>query len=316
MRIVVTDPIHEAGLEQLRAAGHEVIEATAAEPADLPAVLSGADAIVVRSGTIVTADLLDQLDELAVIARAGIGVDNIDLEAATEAGVLVVNAPTGGVDAVTEHTLTLVFALMRRLPHVDREMHTGAWPKPTYEASAVRDATMGVVGLGRIGRSVAAVADSLGMPLVGYDPYVADGALADIPIDVASFEACLSAADVVTVHTPLTDETAHLVDAEALSTLGPGYLVNCARGGIVDETALIEALEDGPLRGAALDVFETEPLPADDPLRDREDVILTPHIGATSDAAQRTIAEEVAEQLIAIDRDETPTHPVNDPPSV
>lgn len=315
MRIVVTDPIHEAGLEQLRAAGHEVIEAPAADPADLPAVLSGADAIVVRSGTVVTEDLLDHLDELAVVARAGIGVDNIDLEAATEAGVLVVNAPTGGVDAVTEHTLALMFALMRRLPQVDREMHTGAWPKPTYQASAVREATLGVVGLGRIGRAVAEVVDSLGMAVVGYDPYVDESALADIHIDVTGFEACLEAADVVTLHTPLTDETAQLLDAEALSTLGSGYLVNCARGGIVDEAALIEALEDGALRGAALDVFETEPLPADDPLRDREDVILTPHIGATSDAAQRTIAEEVAEQLIAIDRGETPRHPVNDPSS-
>lgn len=313
MRVVVCDPIHEVGLDALRNAGMDLELASEYDETDLDAAIARAEALIVRSGTTVTAARIEAADELQVIARAGIGVDNIDLEAASDAGVQVVNAPTGGVGAVTEHTIALAYALVRELAWTDRQTRDGEWPKGEYDGDELRGSTLGIIGLGNIGQSVAKRAAQLGLDIVGYDPYVSDEVVEELEIARCDFETCFDLADIVTVHTPLTPETEGLVDATAFEHLGNGYLINCSRGGVVDEDALVESLESGQLAGAAVDVYEEEPIDADHPLAACERTLLTPHIAGTSDRAQRTIATSVAEQIIAVTRGDAVEHPVNEP---
>lgn len=313
MRIVVTDPIHEAGLNRLKRAGFAVEQAsefTAEARAD---AIRQAEALVVRSGTEITATVLESAPYLEIIARAGIGVDNIDLDAANDHGVLVVNAPTGGVDAVVEHTMALAYAMARELPWTDRMTRRGDWPKASYNGSELAAMTLGIIGLGRIGRSVSRSAERLGVDTVGYDPYVDQTDLDDLSIERLDLHSCARRADIVTVHVPLTSETDRLIDASFLANLEGGYLINCSRGGVVDEAALVDALEDETLAGAAVDVFDAEPVEADHPLATHERTLLTPHVAGTSDRAQRVIAESVADQLIAFDSGEPVDHPVNEP---
>ncbi|MFW6152985.1 MAG: hydroxyacid dehydrogenase [Halobacteriota archaeon] len=310
MRVLVTDPIDEIGIDRLREAGFTVDLAFDLDDGALEPALSGADALVVRSATTVSGEVLDAVDELRIIARAGIGVDNIDVEAATRNGVQVVNAPTGGVDAVAEHTIALAYALVREIPRLDRQTRDGDWPKGSYAGNELVEQTLGIIGIGRIGSAVAETASALGLDIVGYDPHIVED---DLDIELVDFDTCLRRADIVTVHAPLTEATAGMIDASALATLGDGYVINCARGGIIDETALVEALETGSLRGAALDVFEDEPISSDDPLCGNDRTILTPHVAGSSDRAQRTIAREVADQVIDALEGRPVEHPVNDP---
>lgn len=312
MRVVVCDPIHEAGIKELEAAGMDLEQAAEYDESDLDAAIARANALIVRSGTSVTAERIEAADELQIIARAGIGVDNIDLEAATKTGVQVVNAPTGGVGAVTEHTTAMAYAMIRELPWTDRRTKAGEWPKGTYDGSELRGSTLGIVGLGNIGQSVAKRAITLDVEVIGYDPYVRQAVVDDLGIDLVSLDSCFEQADIVTVHTPLTPETEGLIDEEILDNLEDGYLINCSRGGVVDEEALVEALSSGHIAGAAIDVFADEPLEADHPLTDCERVLLTPHVAGTSDRAQQTIAESVARQIIAVAAGEAVDHPVNE----
>lgn len=313
MRIVIADPIHSAGIERLEAAGHTVVDATDASPSALEDVLVGARALVVRSATPVTADLLSSASELEVVARAGIGVDTIDIEAATTAGVLVVNAPTGGVEAVADHTMALCHAIVRELPWTDRATRRGEWPKDVFTGGELAETTLGIVGLGRIGRTVARRGADRGMTLVGTDPAVDAGDLTDLDIELESLHGCASEADVLTVHTPLVPETEGLIDEGVFDRLDGGALINCARGGVVDEAALIAALDDGRVDAAAIDVFADEPIGAEHPLAGRERTLLTPHVAGTSERAQRQIAREVATQLEAVAAGEPVEHPVNEP---
>lgn len=313
MHVVITDPIDRVGIDRLEAAGFTVEDATHLQGDRLDARIAAANALIVRSATTVSADRIAAASDLEVIARAGIGVDNIDIDAATTHGVAVVNAPTGGVNAVAEHTIAMAYALVRELPWTDRETRAGGWPKAEYEGSELVALTLGIVGVGRIGRAVARKAAALGVGVVGHDPHVDQAELGDLEIDLVSLEECLDRADIVTVHTPLTDGTVGLIDRAALNHLTDGYLINCARGGIVDESALVTALEDGTLSGAALDVFAREPLEADEPVTRPERLLLTPHVAGSSDQARRTIAESVADQLIAINAGDPPTHLINEP---
>lgn len=313
MRVVVCDPIHEVGLETLRAAGMDLELADQYNEDEIDEAISDADALVVRSATTVSADRIESAEDLQVIARAGIGVDNIDLEAATDAGIQVVNAPTGGIGAVTEHTIALAYALVRELPWTDRRTRNGEWPKSEYAGSELRDRTLGIIGLGNIGQSVAERATRLGLSVIGYDPYVNDDVIEELGITRGHFDACFEQADIVTIHTPLTPETEGLVDAAALDKLKDGYLINCSRGGVVDEEALVDVLSDGYLAGAAVDVFEDEPIDADHPLTNCDRAILTPHVAGSSDRAKRTIATSVAEQIIALAQGNPVDHPVNEP---
>ncbi|WP_435078203.1 phosphoglycerate dehydrogenase [Halococcus sp. AFM35] len=299
MKVLVTDPIAEPGIERLREAGHTVETAYDAEGEALLETVADANALVVRSGTDVTAELLDAAPDLAIVGRAGIGVDNIDIDAATEQGVIVANAPEGNVRAAAEHTVAMTFAAARSIPQAHARLKTGEWAKGDYLGTELNGATLGIVGFGRVGQEVAKKLDGLGMDLVAYDPYISEERAANLGAELVELDDCLARADVLTMHTPLTPETEALVGEEELDRLGDGYLINCARGGVVDEAALAAAVDDGTLAGAAIDVFADEPLDADSPLLRVDDVVVTPHLGASTHAAQENVATDIADQVLS-----------------
>ncbi|MFB6146104.1 MAG: phosphoglycerate dehydrogenase [Halobacteriaceae archaeon] len=313
MKVLVTDPIADAGIETLREAGQDVETAYDVEGAALHDRAADANALVVRSGTDVTRALFEAADDLVIVGRAGIGVDNIDVEAATEHGVVVANAPEGNVRAAAEHTVAMLFATARSIPQAHARLRDGEWAKDAFLGTELNGKALGVVGLGRVGQEVARRLASLGMDLVAYDPYIGEERADQLGAELVDLETCLERADVLTVHAKLTDETRGLIGAEELARLEGGYLVNCARGGIVDEAALAEAVEDGLLRGAALDVFASEPIDPDNPLLDVEDVVVTPHLGASTRAAQEHVAVTTAEQVLAAFRGEPVANALNAP---
>lgn len=299
MHVLVTDPIEDIGLERLREAGHEVRTAYDLDQEELHDAVGDAQALIVRSGTEVTRSLIEAAPELVIVGRAGIGTDNIDHEAATDHGVIVANAPEGNVRAAAEHTIAMAFAVARSIPQAHDRLKHGDWAKDEFVGMEVNGKTLGIVGLGRVGQEVARRFSDLGMDLVCYDPYISAERAEQFGAELVDLGPCLERADLLTVHVPLTKETADLIGPAELAQLHDGYLVNCARGGVVDETALAEAVADGPLRGAALDVFAEEPLAPDSPLLDVEDIIVTPHLGASTEAAQENVATSIAEQVIA-----------------
>ncbi|WP_049902263.1 phosphoglycerate dehydrogenase [Halococcus agarilyticus] len=299
MKVLVTDPIAEPGLDRLREAGHTVETAYDIEGDALHAAVADANALVVRSGTDVTEELFAAAEELMIVGRAGIGVDNIDIDAATEAGVIVANAPEGNVRAAAEHTVAMTFAAARSIPQAHARLKAGEWAKGDYLGTELNGATLGIVGFGRVGQEVAKKLDGLGMNLVAYDPYISEERAANLGAELVELDECLASADVLTLHTPLTPETENLIGEDELAALDGGYLVNCARGGVVDESALAAAVGDGPLAGAAIDVYAEEPLSPDSPLLDVEDVIVTPHLGASTYAAQENVATSIADQVLA-----------------
>ena len=299
MKVLVTDPISEAGLDALREAGHEVVTDYEAEGEALLEAVADANALVVRSGTEVTRPVLEAADDLLIVGRAGIGVDNIDIDAATDEGVIVANAPEGNVRAAAEHTVAMAFAAARSIPQAHARLRGGEWAKGEFLGTELNGKTLGVVGLGRVGQEVAKKLDSLGMEPVAYDPYISEERADQLGAELADLDGVLEAADVLTIHTPLTPETENLIGEAELAEMEGGYVVNCARGGIVDEPALAAAVADGPLEGAALDVFAEEPLSADSPLLDVDDAIVTPHLGASTEAAQENVAVSTAEQVVA-----------------
>jgi len=298
-RILISDPIEESGLELLRASGAEVHMVSAEEKERLAEVLPGYDALVVRSGTTVTAELLAAGRDLKVVGRAGIGVDNVDVAAATERGILVVNAPTANVLSATEHTFALILALARRVPAAHASVSGGHWERKKFVGVELQGKTLGVIGFGRIGQRVAARARAFEMPVVAFDPFLDPAMARRLEVELLSLDDLLARADVVTLHTPLTDKTRNLLGAAQLAKMKPGaLLVNCGRGGVVDEAALLAALDSVPLGGAALDVFAQEP-PADYALMQHPKVVATPHIGAQTREAQERIATETARMVIA-----------------
>ena len=300
MRVLITDPIADAGIERLRAAGHEVETAYRLSPAELQAAVADAHALIVRSGTTVTESVIAAAPELVIVGRAGVGVDNIDTEAATDHGVIVANAPEGNVRAAAEHTVGMTFATARSIPRANNRLKAGEWTKGEFLGTELNDKTLGVVGLGRVGQEVTKRLCALGMDAVAFDPYISEERAAQVGAElVGSLERCLDQADVTTIHTPLTDETANMIGADELARLDGGYLVNCARGGIVDEAALAAAVAEGGLNGAAVDVFAEEPVAADNPLLAVDDVIVTPHLGASTVAAQESVAVSTAEHVLA-----------------
>ncbi len=299
MKVLVTDPIADAGLDVLRDAGHEVETAYEVSGDDLLEAVSDANALVVRSGTEVTEAVFEAAPELVIVGRAGIGVDNIDIDAATDHGVIVANAPEGNVRAAAEHTVAMAFATARSIPQAHIRLKGGDWAKGDYLGTEVNGKTLGVVGLGRVGQEVAKKCASLGMDIVAFDPYISEERADQLGAELVDLDGCLDRADFLTVHVPLTDETAGMIGERELAQLEGGYVVNCARGGVVDETALAEAVEDGVLAGAAVDVFAEEPVSQDNPLLAVEDVVVTPHLGASTEAAQENVATSTAEQVVA-----------------
>ena len=314
MKVLVTDPVADAGLDRLREEGYEVETAYDAEGDALFAAVSDAHALIVRSGTDVSRELFEAAPELIIVGRAGIGVDNIDIDAATDHGVIVANAPEGNVRAAAEHTVAMTFAAARSIPQAHGRLKAGEWAKGEYLGTEVNNKTLAVIGLGRVGQEVAKRLDSLGMDLVVYDPYVSEERADRLGATlVDDLHDALGRADFVTIHTPLLPETEGMIGEDELAQLDGGYLINCARGGIVDEDALAAAVEDGVLAGAALDSFAEEPLPADSPLLAAEDVVVTPHLGASTEAAQENVAVDTAEAVIAAFNEEPVLTALNAP---
>jgi D-3-phosphoglycerate dehydrogenase / 2-oxoglutarate reductase len=298
IRILVSDDVSDSGLQPLRDAGFLVEKKTGLPPAKLGEELSGSAGLIVRSETRVTEALLEAADTLRVIGRAGVGVDNIDVPAATARGIVVMNAPDGNTITTAEHTIALLVALARRVPQANSSLKSGKWERKNFIGTELQGKTLGIIGLGRIGRVVASRAHALGMKIVAYDPFIASEQTRDLEIESASLDEVLARADFLTVHTPLTADTRSLIDASALAKMKSGArIINCARGGLVDEAALFEAIKSGKIAGAALDVFEQEPPPPDHPLLALDQVIVTPHLGASTTEAQEGVAFTVAEQM-------------------
>jgi D-3-phosphoglycerate dehydrogenase / 2-oxoglutarate reductase len=292
-RVLVTDEVDPDGIAILTNEPELEVDVVPTLPQkDLVERIGDYDALVGRSATRITEELLRRAERLRVIGRAGVGVDNIALETATALGVAVINAPAGNTIAVAELFFGTLVALFRHLPSAMSSMREGRWDRSKLLGSELKDRVLGIVGVGRIGSEIATRARAFGMDVVGYDPYVSEDRFTSLRIRRAgSLDDLLEAADVLTVHTPLTEETTSMIGRRELARLRPGsYVVNLARGGIVDDQALVAALASGHVRGAVLDVFAAEPLPPDHPLRRAPNVVLTPHIGASTAEAQRNVA--------------------------
>ena len=314
MKVLVTDPIDDAGLDRLREAGHDVQTAYEIEGEALLDAVADAHAMIVRSGTEVSEAVFEAADDLIIVGRAGIGVDNIDIDAATDHGVIVANAPQGNVRAAAEHTVAMAFAAARWIPQAHTRLTDGEWAKSEYLGYEVNNKTLGIVGLGRVGQEVAKRLDSLGMDLVVFDPYISEERAAQFGAElIDDLDECLKRADFVTIHTPLLPETENMIGSDELELLDDGFLINCARGGIVDEDALAEAVDNGPMAGAALDVFAEEPVSETSPLLDVDEIVVTPHLGASTEAAQENVAVDTAEQVVAAFNEEPVLNALNAP---
>jgi len=310
--VLVCDPIAEEGLALL-AGRAEVIDACGLDREALPAAIADADAVIVRSATTLDAELIEAGRRLQVIARAGVGVDNIDLDAATRRGIAVVNTPTGNTIAAAEHAMAMLLALARRIPAADAALKAGHWAKKQSTGRQLYRKTLGIVGLGKIGREMAKRARAFEMTVLAHDPYVPDERVRELGAEPVALADLLRRADVVSLHAALTDESRGMIDAEHLALMKPGaLLVNCARGGLVDEAALLEALRGGRPAGAALDVFESEPEPNAELVR-LPNVVATPHVASSTEEAQALVAREAAEQVLEVLAGERPRWPVNVP---
>ncbi len=300
-KVLVTDPISQKGIDRLEAAGYQVDEETEATDEELLEVVPGYEALIVRSGTRVDEELLEAGSSLKIVGRAGVGVDNIDISAATHRGVIVANAPQGNTVAAAEHAVALMLSMSRNIPQANSSLKKGEWRKSDFVGVEAKDKTLGVLGLGRIGGEVARRGDALGMDVVAHDPYVSDSRADDLGAELMELDDVLETAEFLSVHTPLTDDTQHLISTEELERMkDSARLVHASRGGVVDEAAVADAVETGEIAGAAFDVFEDEPPEADNPLFAVDDVVVTPHLGASTEKAQLNVAETIAIQVIEV----------------
>jgi D-3-phosphoglycerate dehydrogenase len=297
-RILVTEKLADTGLDALREAGHEVDVRLGLSPDELLAAVPGAHALIIRSATKVTAEVIDAAADLVVVGRAGIGVDNVDVEAATRRGVMVVNAPQSNMLSTAEHTVALLLALARNVPQAHAALVAGRWEKSKWEGVELHDKTLGIIGLGRIGKLVAQRAHAFGMRLIAYDAYVTADRARQLNVDLVDLDTLMSRSDFVCIHLVKTPETVGLVNKDVLAKAKPGLrIVNTARGGIIDEDALHQALQDGVIGGAALDVFAEEPTTSS-PLFDLPNVVATPHLASSTREAQDKAGETIAEQVL------------------
>ncbi|MBW2294330.1 MAG: phosphoglycerate dehydrogenase, partial [Deltaproteobacteria bacterium] len=298
--VLVSDNLAAEGLEVFRQArGIEVIEKPGLSPGELLELIGDVEGLAIRSNTKVTKDVIEAADKLRVIGRAGIGVDNVDVAAATARGIAVLNTPEGNNITTAEHAIALLVSLARHIPQATASMKAGKWEKKKFQGIELYNRTLAVIGLGNIGRIVALRGKALGMKVVAYDPYTTAERARQLDIELLEdFDEVLSRADAITVHVPKTKDTIGLLGRDSFAKARKGLLViNAARGGIVDEEALLEALESGQVGGAALDVFVEEPPPKDHPLLNHERVICTPHLGASTEQAQINVSVAVAEQI-------------------
>jgi D-3-phosphoglycerate dehydrogenase len=312
VRILIAEPLAAEGVDLLRAQ-HDVDDRPGLPREELLAALPDYDALVVRSQVQVDAEAITAGTRLQVIGRAGVGVDNVDLDAATRAGITVVNAPTGNTIAAAEHTLALLYAVARRIAAADASVRRGEWKRAEFTGNELRGRTLGIIGLGKIGQAIAARAVAMEMTVLASDPFVTAEQAAHHGVELVPFETILERSDVVTVHVPMTRATRGLIARDQLARMKPGaILLNVARGGVVDEAAVAAALRDGHLGGAGIDVFEQEP-PAGSPLLDAPNTVLTPHLGASTAEAQVAVAEEIADQVLDVLAGRSARYAVNAP---
>ncbi len=296
-RILVTEEIAEGGLDRLRAAGHDVDVRLGLSPDELLAAIAGAHGLIIRSATTVTEEVLAAGSALMVVGRAGIGLDNVDVDAATRRGVMVVNAPQSNIVSAAEHTMALLMASARNVPQAHAALVDGRWERSRWEGVELCDKTLGIVGLGRIGKLVADRAKGFGMRLVAFDPFVSEDRAKKMGVELLGLDQIVAEADFLTIHLPKTPETLGLVNRDLLMKAKPGLrLINVARGGIVDEEDLADCLRDGVIAGAALDVFSTEPM-TESPLFGIDSVIVTPHLGASTREAQDKAGDTIASMV-------------------
>ncbi|HNQ34438.1 MAG TPA: phosphoglycerate dehydrogenase [bacterium] len=298
IRVLVTDPLSKEGVAILKNEGFEVEETGKLTPAELAGKVKGFDALVVRSGTRVNREAIAAADNLKVIGRAGVGLDNVDLESATAKGIIVMNSPEGNTISTAEHAFALILSMMRNIPEAHHSVREGRWEKKGFTGTELYRKVLGIIGFGRIGQRVAQYGRVFGMEVLIYDPFVSEEKALQAGVNLVDQEHLLKNADVITLHLPLSEETRDLIGARELALMKKGaFLVNCARGGLVNEPALIEALKSGHLKAAALDVFSEEP-PADPAFRETPRLVLTPHLGASTEEAQVNVARDICRQIV------------------
>ncbi len=299
MKILVSDPLGKGGMDILRREKNlEVDEKTGLKPEELKKIIGNYEAILIRSGTKLTKDLLLAAKKLRVVGRAGVGVDNVDVETATKMGIIVMNTPEGNTISTAEHTFSMLMSVARNIPQADASVKAGDWKRQQFMGTELKDKTLGVIGFGRIGREVAKRALAFNMKILAYDPFISAGAFKEIPAEFVDVQTILKNADFITVHTPLTKETKYLINSESIKLCKKTVrIVNCARGGIIEEKALYAALKSGQVAAAAFDVFEEEP-PVNNPLLKLPNFIATPHLGAATSEAQENVALDVVKQVI------------------
>ncbi|MFD0711121.1 phosphoglycerate dehydrogenase [Paenibacillus sp. GCM10027626] len=315
-KVLVSDPISDMGIQQLADAADVIVDKKPGLSEDeLVEIIGEYDALLVRSQTRVTARIMDAGKKLKVVGRAGVGVDNIDLEAATQRGIIVINAPDGNTITTCEHTFAMMMAVARHIPQAYHKTVGGVWDRKSFLGVELRNKILGVLGMGRIGSEVAKRAKAFGMEIWGYDPFLTEERAEKIGVRLSTVEEIIRNADFMTVHTPLTPETRHMISRPQFEVMKKGMrIVNCARGGIIDEQALVEAIDQGIVAGAAFDVFEVEPPAADHPFLGHPKIIVTPHLGASTVEAQENVAIDVSEQVLNILRDKPFMNAVNMPP--
>lgn len=299
-RVIITDDLSEEGIRKLREFADVDVNLNLSKE-ELQARIADYDALVIRSGTKVTKEIIDagSTGRLKVIGRAGVGVDNVAVETATEKGIIVVNAPEANTISAAEHTIAMMLSLARQIPSANRSLKSGKWDRKKHMGVQVNGKVLGIVGLGRVGGEVAKRAKGLGMKIVAYDPFITEDRAKELGITLTTLQETLKLADFITLHTPLTKDTRHLIGAKEFALMRDGVrVINCARGGIIDEKALNVAMKSGKVAGAALDVFEQEP-PEDRELVELEGVVVTPHLGASTTEAQEAAALVIAEEVIA-----------------
>ncbi len=297
MKVLVGDNISSKGVEILKKAGLDVDVKTGLKPDELKAIIGQYHALVVRSATKATADVIEAAKNLKVIGRAGSGLDNVDKAAASKRGIVVMNTPGGNTITTAEHTIAMIFAVARKIPQANASLAANKWEKKKFMGTELFNKTLGVIGLGNIGGEVAKRAQGLGMNIIAYDPFLSEDKAKSMGIGKVEIPELIKRADFITIHTPLTSETKGLINTKSIKTMKDGvYIINCARGGIINEKDLYTALESGKVAGAALDVFEKEP-PENNPLVGHEKVVCTPHLGASTQEAQENVAIAIAEQI-------------------
>ncbi len=314
-KVLVSDPVSDLGIQQLYDAEDiEVDKKPGLTEDELVAVIGEYDALLVRSQTKVTPRIMAAGKRLKAIGRAGVGVDNIDLEAATSHGIVVINAPDGNTITTCEHTFAMMMAVARNIPQAYKKTISGEWDRKSFLGVELRNKTLGVIGMGRIGSEVAKRAKAFGMDVIGYDPFLSEERAEKLGIKLGTVDDIAAKSDFITLHTPLTNETRHMISKPQFEIMKKGVrLINCARGGLVDEAALVEAIDQGIVAGAAFDVFEQEPPQAGHPLLVNPKIIVTPHLGASTIEAQENVAIDVSEELLHILRNQPFKNAVNMP---